>query len=139
MWNRNSIIGFSDTETVKLDFDNTPFKNVKYWAERAMNWHKLGGFIILKSSENCYHVLFNRSVSWSENTRIVAWVALQARNQGLTGWFIMECIKESSTLRISPKRNKPPPRIVFRLGKQDQQLKIFVRNRHLIKEFIKKM
>lgn len=57
------VLGFTDTETVKLDFDELEFRNVKYWAERAMNWFKLGGYIILKSSKNCYHVVFNRSVS----------------------------------------------------------------------------
>ncbi len=65
MWNRNSVIGFSDTETVKLDFDDTSFEIVKYWAKRVMRWFRLGGFVILKSSEKCYHVLFGSSVSWA--------------------------------------------------------------------------
>ena len=139
MWNHNSVIGFSDTETVKLDFDNVPFKTAKYWTERAMKWFRLGGFMILKSSEKCYHVLFNRPVSWSENMRIVAWVALQSRNQGLVRWLLMQCIKQSSTLRISPKREKPSPRIVFRFGKQDKQINDFDKNRHLIKQIIKRL
>lgn len=139
MWNRNSFIGYTDKETVKLDFDNMAFKTVRYWAERAMNWYKLGGFVILKSSKNCYHVVFNRPVSWSRNMRIVAWVALQARNQGLVKWHLMQCIKESSTLRISPKREKPSPRVVFRFGKQDQQINNFVKKRLLVKQIIKKL
>ena len=133
MWNHNFIIGFSDTETVKLDFDNTSFKTAKYWAERAMKWFRLDGFVILKSSEKCYHALFGRPVSWSENMRIVAWVALQSHNQGLTKWLLMQCIKESSTLRISTKREKPSPRIVFRRGKQNQQIKDFEKTRSLAK------
>ncbi len=71
--NPKPITGYSDTETVKLDFDYTPFKKVKYWALRTMKWFNLGGFIIIKSSKQSYHVLFNRKVSWSENMRIVAW------------------------------------------------------------------
>jgi len=139
MWNRNSIIGFSDNATVKLDFDDVSFKIVKYWAERTMKWFRLQGFMILKSSKNCYHVLFNRPVAWSENMRIVAWVALQSRNKGLKKWFLMQCIKQSSTLRVSKKRDKDSPRIVFKFGKQDKQIKTFIKNRHLIKECIKKM
>jgi hypothetical protein len=133
------IIGFSDTETVKLDFDETSFSWVKHWALRVMKWFRLRGFIILKSSGNCYHVVFDRAVSWSENMSIVAWVALQSHNRGLNKWFLMQCIKGCSTLRVSFKREKPSPRIVFRLGKQDQQLRDFVRNRHLIKKIIKKL
>ena len=60
---------------VALDFDDTTFKTVRYWARRAMNWHKLGGFIILKSSEGNYHMVFNRTVDWTENMKIIAWVA----------------------------------------------------------------
>ena len=56
---------------------------------------------IIKSSENCYHVVFNRGVSWSENMRIVAWVSLLSHNRGLLRWFVMQCIKESSTLMVS--------------------------------------
>jgi len=41
-------------------------------------------------------------------------------------------------LRISSKRDKPSLRIVFRLGKQDEQLSVFARNRNLIKDTIKK-
>jgi hypothetical protein len=45
-----------------------------------MEWFKLEGFIILKSSENNYHVVFNRRVSWPENMKIVAWVSLLSHN-----------------------------------------------------------
>jgi len=127
------ILGYSDTETVMLDLDDTAFRVVKYWALRTMKWFKLGGFIILKSSEKCYHVVYNRKVSWSENMRIVAWVALLSRIEKLKKWFLMQCIKESSTLRVSPKRTKSSPRIVYRHGRQDEQIRSFLRYRRKIK------
>lgn len=133
------ILGFSDTETVMIDFDNTPFKTVKYWAFRAMRWFKLRGFIVLRSSKNHYHVVFDRSVTWKRNIHIVAWVALESRNAKLQKYQLMQCIKESSTLRISAKREKPSPRIVFRLGKQDQQIRNFVDYRLFIRQIMKKM
>jgi hypothetical protein len=132
-------VGFSDTETVKLDFDHTPFDTVKYWAKRVMNRFNLEGFIILKSSEESYHVAFNRLVSWSENMKSVAWVSLLSHNAMLEKWFLMQCIKGSSTLRVSPKREKPSPRIVHRSGKQDQQIKEYLSHRRLIKSILKKM
>jgi hypothetical protein len=133
------VLGYSDTETVKLDFDDSPYKIVKYWAERALNWFKLGGYIILKSSKNSYHVLFNKSVSWAQNMSIVAWVALQCRNRGLVKWFIMQAIKKSSTLRVSKKKDKPSPRIVYRHGEQDEQIQGFLEYRRFIKSILKKL
>jgi len=137
--NLKFIMGITDIETVKLDFDNISFKTVKYWAFRTMKWFKLEGFIILKSSENNYHVVFNRPVSWSENMRIVAWVSLLSGNPMLEKWFLMQCIKEASTLRVSPKGNKPPPRIVYRYGKQDKQIRDFLVYRKLAKSIYKQV
>jgi hypothetical protein len=133
------ILGFSDTETVKLDFDEASFSLVKYWALRAMKWFKLKGFIILKSSERCYHVVFDRKVSWKQNMRVVAWVSLLSHNKGLLRWFLMQCIKGCSTLRVSFKREKPSPRIVFRSGKQEKQVKDFLEFRRLIKIIMRKL
>ena len=70
------IIGYTDRETVKLDLDNTDFHRVKSVARWLMKEFNLGGFIILRSSNNSYHVVFNRSVTWAENLRVVAWVCL---------------------------------------------------------------
>jgi len=138
-WNLKSVIGYTDTETVKLDFDNTPFKAVRYWALRTMKWFKLEGFIILKSSKDNYHVVFDRKVSWAENMRIVAWVSLLSHNGMLEKWFVMQCIKRGSTLRMSSKEDKPSPRIVFRYGDQDNQINDFLKYRKIIRNIIKKL
>jgi len=122
-----------------LDFDNTPFKWVRYWALRTMKWFKLEGFIILKSSENNYHVVFNRKVSWTENVKIMAWVSLLSRNNGLTKWFLMQCIKGASTLRVSPKMDKPCPRVVYRHGKQDGQIAEFLCYRKLVSNIVREI
>jgi hypothetical protein len=122
-----------------LDFDDTPFKTVKYWAMRLMNYFKLQGLILLKSSEKCYHVVFDRPVSWAENMSIVAWVSLHSGNRNMRKWFLMQCIKMESTLRVSPKRDKPSPRIVYRYGKQDDQIKDFLGYRKEIKSMIKNL
>ena len=138
-WNPKPTIGLTDKETVKLDFDNTPFKMVKRWALRIMRWFKLGGFIILKSSANCYHVVFNRKVSWEENVKIIAWACLITKHKKLTGWFIFQCVKKGSTLRISSKKGKPSPRIVYRYGKQDKEIQNFLQYRRLIRTILRKM
>jgi hypothetical protein len=131
------MLAYTDRNTVKLDFDHTPFKTVKYWASRACNWFELEGFLILKSSEKCYHVIFNRTVPWSENIHVVAWVCLESDIYSLTRWFIMQSIKESSTLRVTPKGDKPSPRIVYRYGKEDIEIRNFLEYRKLIKSIYK--
>jgi hypothetical protein len=132
------ILGFSDVETVKLDFDDSRFETVRYWASRALRWFKLRGFLILKSSRNHYHVVFDREVSWSENMCVVAWVALESHNIGLIKWFLMQCIKGCSTLRVSPKKEKPSPRIVYRCGNESENIREFLKNRQLIKRISRK-
>ena len=133
------IFGLTDDEAVMLDFDNASFKSVKYWAFRTMKFHNLKGFIILKSSKKCYHVVFNRSVFWSENMRIVAWVSLLSHNKGTQNYHLMQCIKQASTLRISDKKEKPSPRIVYRYGKEDDQIISFLEYRKLIKRIIRRI
>lgn len=54
----------------------------------------------------------------------MAWV--ESKNEGLGKWFAMQCTKESSALRMSPKKEKPTPRIVFHYGKQDKEIKNFL-------------
>jgi hypothetical protein len=108
---------------VKLNFDGVTFKTVKYWAERACSWFKLEGFIILKSSEKHYHVVFNRSVTWVKNVHIINWVAIESQIGKLKDYALMQGIKESSTLRISQKGEKPSPKIVYRYGNQDGEIK----------------
>ena len=104
-----------------------------------MHWFKLEGFIVLKSSERNYHVVFNRKVTWSENVRVVAWVALLSHNRGLDQWLKMQCIKQSSTLRVSSKGDKYSPRIVHRHGKQDGQVDSFLRFRRQTKRIRKRL
>lgn len=118
-----------------------PFKQVKYWALRAIEWHKLEGFIILKSSRNHYHVVFDREVSWSEDMRVVAWVAILSKSAPMLRYLAMQCIKGASTLRVSPNPNKDKssPRLVFRFGCQDHAVKDFLRCRRLIKRIHRSM
>jgi hypothetical protein len=104
-----------------------------------MKQFKLGGFLILKSSKNCYHVLFNRKVSWTENVSIMASVCIQLKKLDLQKWFFLQCRKGKSTLRISPKGKKSSPRIVFRSGNEDKQIREFLSYRKFIKEGIRKM
>jgi len=131
------ILGLSDRYTVMLDLDKMSFRSARYWALRPCAWFRLEGFVILKSSKKSYHAVFDRYVSREENLRVVAWVAILSKSVPLHRYLAMQCIKMSSTLRVSPKGDKPSPRIVFRYGCQDHAIKDFLRYRKLIKRIVK--
>jgi len=137
--NPKPILGYTDTETVKLDLDNMSFQRVKYWALGTAKQFRLRGFIILESSKNSYHVVFDKPVSWVKNVAIVAWVCLMTKHRRLTEWLIMQCIKQASTLRLSPKKDKQPPRMVYRHGKQSQQIREFLQYQRLVQTMIKRL
>lgn len=128
------VLGFTDAETVKLDLDDKSFKSAKYWALKAMKRFRLDGFIILRSSKKHYHVVFDRHVSWEDNLSVVGWVAVLPRSVAMFRWLAMQCIKKSSTLRVIPTGDKPSPRVVHRCGKQDHQIRNFLKHRKLIKK-----
>lgn len=143
------ILGDWSKDTVRLDFDNTTLDEVKYWAFRVCFWFKLEGFVILESSRKervvkrkgqvlhkwvraSYLVVFDRPVHWDLNVRIMNWVALQSKNPSLAKYVTMQCIKRSSTVRLGAKVDKPPPKVVYRYGKQDGQIKKFLETRHFV-------
>lgn len=135
------IVGYSDTSTVMLDFDNMTFKTAKYWAFRILRlfrsrrtdkWtpeHKidLQGFLVLKSSKRHYHIVCNKSVSWLENLNVIAWACLLTHKTELMKYLVMQILKSSSTLRIGKQGDKPAPRIVFRFGKQDNEIRNYLK------------
>jgi len=123
------ILGYTDRETVKLDLDNTDYHRVKSVVRWLMKKFNLCGFIILRSSKNSYHVVFNRTVTWEENIKIVGYaswmLANYFTNHKLMSWMCMQMIKGSSTLRVSRKFGKPRPRIIYKEGDQDNEIAAF--------------
>jgi hypothetical protein len=64
------------------------------------------------------------------------WVGLESGNLNLQKYVRMQCIKKTSTVRISNKGNKPIPKIVFRFGNQNRQIKKFLETRTFILSFL---
>jgi hypothetical protein len=137
----NPILGYSDTSAIKLDFDNVSFKTVKYYAFRVCRWFKLKGFIIIKSSSKCYHVVFDRSVfSWEDNLRVMGCACfVSSFNLGLMRYLAMQCIKRESTLRLGNKGVRGCPRIVFRFGSQNGEVKNYLFYRRMVKAILNDM
>jgi hypothetical protein len=124
------IVGFSDRRTVKVDLDNVYIVKAKFLAFLAYEHFNLKGFLILRSSNpRNYQVVFDRPVSWNKNVAIVAWIALKSKYRNLTKWLLLQLIREYSTLRISNKGHKKAPRIVYRFGCEDHQIKTYLETR----------
>jgi hypothetical protein len=137
------IEGISDTSTVKLDFDNMQFKTAQHYAFKILRlfrsrktdkWtpeHKINleGFLIRKSSPKHYHIIYNKTVSWLENLEVVAWACLLTHKIELMQWFVMQTMKCNSTLRIGRQGDKSAPRTVYTYGKQDCEIRNFLKIR----------
>lgn len=126
------ILAFTDRYTVKFDLDGVPFKTTLHYANRVNRWFRLEGFLILRSSKGNYHAVFNKPVTWEKNVLVMAWACfINSFNPALLRWFVMQCIKRSSTLRFGNKKEKPPPRIVYRDGLEDKRIAVYLRSRVL--------
>lgn len=146
-----------DRETVRLDWDNTPLDEVKYWSFKAYKRFKLEGFMILVSSwkqypfirdrgkvvcqfmRGSYLTVFDKPVRWETNVKVMDWVALESGNEGLKKYVLMQGIKGSSTVRLSRKGVKPFPEIVYCYGSQFRQIKQFLETRKIVLEVVKEI
>jgi hypothetical protein len=152
----NVIFGDWGKSTVKLDFDEFSLAEVKWLVYRANEWFNLDGFLILESStktlrakhvksgktfyrfkKKSYHAVFNRRVSWVENTQIMAWVSMESHNVKLKDYVLMQILKGSSTLRLSNKGKKPFPKPVFQFGNRDKQIAEFLDTKRFVEDFLK--
>jgi hypothetical protein len=149
------ILGDWGKNTVKLDFDEFSLAEVKWIVYRANEWFNLDGFLILESStrtfrakhkksgktfyrfkKKSYHAVFNRRVSWAENTRIMAWASMESHNERLKDYVLMQMLKGRSTLRLSNKEKKPFPKPIFQFGNQDKQIAEFLDDRRFVLGFL---
>lgn len=113
-------IGFITDKGLMLDLDNLLLYKVKRLAARLCNLHKLEGYIIIKSSDKNYHVVFNRYLRWKTILQIVFSQYVCIR------WGIHQARRGNLTLRISKKNGKNKPKIIFCTGKEDKLIKDYL-------------
>lgn len=107
------IIGYTSDHTAMLDLDGLNRNAVKDLAEKLLWRFKLQGYIILKSSCDGWHVIFDRRVSWKNALRVIfAAPPCRRRWHGHLSWAELQAIKGFATLRISGKGHKMSPRIM---------------------------
>jgi len=143
------LLGYSDKETVKIDWDECSLDFVKKYSLKACKKFNLEGFIILLSSQKkvnadfgeytvkSYHTVFNKPVSWEKNVKIMSWLSLISNHYKLMRYTLVQIAKGSSTLRITPKTsdsNPKYPKIVFVYGKTDKCVARYIKTREMLKK-----
>ena len=105
---------------VILDLDNMKFKKAKWLAQKLCREYKLEGYLLIKSSDKNYHVVFNRYLSWRTITKIIF------RQYEALRWAVFQMQSGYLTLRISMKNGENKPKILLKVGKQDKLIKDYL-------------
>jgi hypothetical protein len=67
------------------------------------------------------------------------WIALQTKDMNQIRYVQMQCIKKSSTVRVSKKGDKPIPEIVFAYGSQNGQIFKFLETMNFVNKGLREM
>jgi len=111
---QNFCIGFCTDKGLMLDLDNMTRRKAESIAEALMKRYRLEGYLLIKSSDKNYHVIFNRYLRWKTIMQIVFSQYVCIR------WGIHQASNGFLTLRISRKNNKNKPKILSEVGKMDK-------------------
>ena len=117
----NYSIGFTTTEGVCLDLDYITQEKADKRAVHLLERYKLEGYLLIESSPDHYHVVFNRYTDWRETTQIVfsTFKAIE--------WGIWQARKGELTLRLSEKNGKNIPQLIKCVGKTDKLIKDYLK------------
>ena len=136
----NFCIGFTTQNGVLLDLDNTSETSVIRLCEKFLEQRKwryipeeidLEGYLIVKSSENHYHAIFNRYLPYREALII----ASSVRIGNLACWLLERAEHGEFTLRISTKNGKNKPEIIRKKGKTNKLIKEYLDVFHTFEEY----
>lgn len=100
MLRASSILGFTDSATIRLDFDDMRIESVKYWALKINGKPKLGGGMILRLSEDAYHMAF--AVMFLGQRTWALWLGLPSSRRVFHCSDILRCnaLRELSLLGL---------------------------------------
>jgi len=113
-------VGFVTTRGVLLDLDNMTLKKAKWIAKTLLYEFKLEGFILIRSSSNNYHAVFNKYVSWKKITQV-----LFSRYECVR-YAVQQMQNGHLTLRISKKNGKNKPKVLLKVGETNKLIKDYL-------------
>ena len=126
---KGCCIEFQTDKGLVLDVDNMTFRKAKSLAEGYLRIYKLEGYLIVKSSEMHYHIVFNRYLTWKKILHIIfSTVACIA-------WGCHQARKEKLTVRVSKKNGRNKPKIILQKGKTDKLISDYLKVYDLFREY----
>lgn len=118
--NSGYCIGFNTDRGLILDLDNMKYKKALWIAKTLLEKYKLEGFLLIRSSDKNYHVVFNRYLSWKTITKI-----LFSQYESIR-WAVFQLKEGMLTLRISKKNSRDKPKILLKVGKTDKLVRDYL-------------
>lgn len=117
----NVVLGFTSNTLLMLDIDYQAEETVLEFAEKYAKFHRLGSWVVLKTSEDYltdffgnrlgkYCIIFGRPICWEE----IRWHIKEARRLGMIERAFTK-LREFGyiTIRVNSKNDRtPPPKIV---------------------------
>lgn len=128
------IVGYTSDRTAMLDLDGITRDAATELADNLRKRFKLGGYLLIKSSCDGWHVVFDRQVSWKNALRVIFAAPPCRRRWGRhLSWAELQAVKGFATLRIGKKGHKVSPRIFKTAGSSHGQIAEYLSCRKKLK------
>lgn len=117
------IVGYTSDHTAMLDLDGVTRLEAIRLVNGLMKRFRLQGYVLLKSSCDGWHIVFDRRLSWKNVLRVIfAAPPCRRRWGGHLSWAELQAVKGFATLRIGGKGHKRSPRIMEYRGSQNCEI-----------------
>jgi len=122
-------IGFTTSAGLIIDLDDMNLPKVTRIVDKLYQTHDLEGYLIIESSPNHYHVIFNKYLEWNK----ITYILFNFVKNSVIGWSINQMRRGDLTLRISTNKGHKP-KILTVYGETDKLIKEY----HTMYELFKK-
>lgn len=117
------LVGYTATDTLMLDVDNEPYKNVKMLADYLLIVHQLKGYMILRTNKG-YHVIFDKRLRFVKVIKLAAKATIILSNPNIAFWLAQQLYNDCLTLRINQKNGKTP-KIICSIGQNSDRVAVY--------------
>ena len=120
-------IAFISDQCVMIDLDDITIEKVLKIAERLLDKHKLGGYVVVTSSPTHYHLIFNNPANW----KLIIQILFRFRKMSIEAWAKNQAQKGFCALRVNSK-NGHKPKIILEKGQTDKAISEY---KQILKQF----
>ena len=125
----NVYAGFATDKGLVIDLDTIPFEKIQKIAEHHLKNDSLEGYIIMESSPQHYHIVFNAYLPW----KTIAMILYSFRHPSIRQWADHQMRRGYLTLRVTPKNGYTPQLRVLK-GKCNKLINKYINTLNLFKD-----